>query len=290
MEQKRSTSYLLFQESPKISQHWREPKPKKNLTYHQYMPPEPRQGSRADPQAEGSALGPPGPPPWEWTNSQQPPPRYDPCFCSLGSSGPQLPPPPGRKSPNPRPLFLQFPEILTSSPRARATSSPPPPPASVPLLSGIGTSLLCSRGASELRSLAFLHLHEPLSLRTPECLFSLLLLTCFPFTTLARMKLSPLTPSPPGVPSPSPSPHKLELQTLKLEELTVSLGSSFPGWPSRSVGTQKSNLAASAPLEIQDLGSPVPPLSVSKCPAPTSPSPPPAPRSPPSTASFRLPP
>ncbi|NIG59150.1 hypothetical protein BU61_6428 [Pontoporia blainvillei] len=36
------------------------------------------------------------------------------------------------------------------------------------------------------------------------------------------MKLSPLTPSPPGVPSPSPSPHKLELQTLKLEELTVS--------------------------------------------------------------------
>ncbi|XP_059939541.1 MEF2-activating motif and SAP domain-containing transcriptional regulator isoform X3 [Mesoplodon densirostris] len=101
----------LKKESPKISQHWREPKPKKNLTYHQYMPPEPRQGSRADPQAEGSALGPPGPPPWEWTNSQQPPPR---------------------------------------------------------------------------------------------------------------MKLSPLTPSPPGVPSPSPSPHKLELQTLKLEELTVS--------------------------------------------------------------------
>lgn len=109
------------------------------------------------------------------------------------------------------------------------------------------------------------------SLRTPKCLFSLLLLTCFPFTTLARMKLSPLTPSPPGVPSPSPSPHKLELQTLKLEELTVSLGSSFPGWPSRSVGTQKSNLAASAPLEIQDLESPVPPLSVSKCPAPTPP-------------------
>ncbi|XP_026935896.1 MEF2-activating motif and SAP domain-containing transcriptional regulator isoform X4 [Sagmatias obliquidens] len=65
----------LKKESSKISQHWREPKPKKNLTYHQYMPPEPRQGSRADPQAEGSALGPPGPPPWEWTNSQQPPPR-----------------------------------------------------------------------------------------------------------------------------------------------------------------------------------------------------------------------
>ncbi|XP_061028915.1 MEF2-activating motif and SAP domain-containing transcriptional regulator [Eubalaena glacialis] len=101
----------LKKESPKISQHWREPKPKEHLTYHQYMPPEPRQGSRADPQAEGSALGPPGPPPWEWTNSQQPPPR---------------------------------------------------------------------------------------------------------------MKPSALTRSPPGVPSPSPSPHKLELQTLKLEELTVS--------------------------------------------------------------------
>ncbi|XP_069314190.1 MEF2-activating motif and SAP domain-containing transcriptional regulator isoform X2 [Eulemur rufifrons] len=37
----------------------------------------------------------------------------------------------------------------------------------------------------------------------------------------SRMKPTPLTPSPPGVPSPSPPPHKLELQTLKLEELTV---------------------------------------------------------------------
>ncbi|XP_053462428.1 MEF2-activating motif and SAP domain-containing transcriptional regulator isoform X2 [Nycticebus coucang] len=37
-----------------------------------------------------------------------------------------------------------------------------------------------------------------------------------------RMKSTPLTPSPPGVPSPPPPPHKLELQTLKLEELTVS--------------------------------------------------------------------
>ncbi|KAB1273072.1 MEF2-activating motif and SAP domain-containing transcriptional regulator [Camelus dromedarius] len=36
------------------------------------------------------------------------------------------------------------------------------------------------------------------------------------------MKPTSLTPSPPGVPSPSPPPHKLELQTLKLEELTVS--------------------------------------------------------------------
>nr|XP_034802716.1 MEF2-activating motif and SAP domain-containing transcriptional regulator isoform X2 [Pan paniscus] len=98
-------------ESPKISQRWRESKPRGNLTYHQYMPPEPRQGSRADPQAEGSALGPPGPFLWEGTDSQQPHPR---------------------------------------------------------------------------------------------------------------MKPSPLTPCPPGVPSPSPPPHKLELQTLKLEELTVS--------------------------------------------------------------------
>nr|XP_011734493.1 MEF2-activating motif and SAP domain-containing transcriptional regulator isoform X9 [Macaca nemestrina] len=98
-------------ESPKISQRWRESKPRGNLTYHQYMPPEPRQGSRADPQAEGSALGPPGPPLWEGTDSQQAHPRMKPCV---------------------------------------------------------------------------------------------------------------LTPCPPGVPSPSPPPHKLELQTLKLEELTVS--------------------------------------------------------------------
>ncbi|XP_015977921.1 MEF2-activating motif and SAP domain-containing transcriptional regulator isoform X2 [Rousettus aegyptiacus] len=75
------------------------------------MPPEPRQGSRADPQAKGSALGPPGPLLWEETDSQQPPPG---------------------------------------------------------------------------------------------------------------MKPTPLGPSLPGVPSPTPPPHKLELQTLKLEELTVS--------------------------------------------------------------------
>ncbi|XP_047384089.1 MEF2-activating motif and SAP domain-containing transcriptional regulator isoform X1 [Sciurus carolinensis] len=98
-------------ESPKISQRWSESKPRGNLTYHQYMPPEPRQGSRADPQVERSALGPQGPPLWEGTNSQQ--------------------------------------------------------------------------------------LHP-------------------------RMKPTPLTPFQPGVPSPSPPPHKLELQTLKLEELTVS--------------------------------------------------------------------
>lgn len=100
-----------LKDSPKISQHWREPKPKGNLTYHQYMPPGWRQGSRVDSQAKGLALGPPGPPLWEGTNSQQPPPR---------------------------------------------------------------------------------------------------------------MKPTAHTSSPPGVPSPSPPPHKLELQTLKLEELTVS--------------------------------------------------------------------
>ncbi|XP_020013671.1 MEF2-activating motif and SAP domain-containing transcriptional regulator isoform X2 [Castor canadensis] len=101
----------LKKESPKISPRWREPKARGNLTYHQYMPPEPRQGPRADPHAEGSTLGPPGPPLWEETKPQQ--------------------------------------------------------------------------------------LHP-------------------------RKKPTPLTPSPPGVSSPSPPPHKLELQTLKLEELTVS--------------------------------------------------------------------
>jgi hypothetical protein len=49
-------------------------------------------------------------------------------------------------------------------------------------------------------------------------------LTTVPPTTVTRKKPTPLTPSPPGVSSPSPPPHKLELQTLKLEELTVSLG------------------------------------------------------------------
>lgn len=56
------------------------------------------------------------------------------------------------------------------------------------------------------------------------------------------MKPTALTPSPPGVPNPSPLPHKLELQTLKLEELTVSLGSSE---------VQTSNPTAFAALEIR---------------------------------------
>ncbi|XP_076989688.1 MEF2-activating motif and SAP domain-containing transcriptional regulator [Tamandua tetradactyla] len=100
-------------ESPKIAQRWRESKPRGNLTYHQYMPPEPGQRSGADTQAKGAALGPPGS--REGTNSQQSHPR-----------------------------------------------------------------------------------------------------------TVARMKPTPLTPSPQGDPSPSPPTPKLELQTLKLEELTVS--------------------------------------------------------------------
>ena len=117
-KQKHMTSYLLFQESPKTSQHWREPKPKGNLTYHQYIPPEPRQGYRADPQVEGSPLDPPGPPLWEGTTSQQPPPRYDPHFCSPGSSGRQLPPHPGPKSSGPQsplPSVLRNPDLLPKS-------------------------------------------------------------------------------------------------------------------------------------------------------------------------------
>ncbi|KAG8521391.1 MEF2-activating motif and SAP domain-containing transcriptional regulator, partial [Galemys pyrenaicus] len=103
--------YCSWKSLKKNSGHWREPTLKGNLTYHQYMPPETRQGSRAESQAQESALGPPRRRLWEGAKSQQPPPR---------------------------------------------------------------------------------------------------------------MKPSPLAPSTPGVPSPSPPTHKLELQTLKLEELTVS--------------------------------------------------------------------
>ncbi|KAM6222872.1 MEF2-activating motif and SAP domain-containing transcriptional regulator isoform 1-T1 [Rhynchocyon petersi] len=88
-------------ESPKITQRWRvpKPKPKGNLTYHQYMPPEPRQGVRGDPQAEGPALGPPGPALWEGTNSQPPPPRMKPT---------STPSPPGAPSPSPTPHKLEL--------------------------------------------------------------------------------------------------------------------------------------------------------------------------------------
>ncbi|XP_032126863.1 MEF2-activating motif and SAP domain-containing transcriptional regulator isoform X4 [Sapajus apella] len=87
-------------ESPKTSQRWRESKPRGNLTYHQYMPPEPRQGARAGPQAEGSALGPPGPPLWEGTDSQQPHPRMKPT--------PLIPRPPGVPRPSPPPHKLEL--------------------------------------------------------------------------------------------------------------------------------------------------------------------------------------
>lgn len=71
----------------------------------------------------------------------------------------------------------------------------------------------------------------------------------FPLPTIVRMKPTPFTSSPPGVSGPSPPSHKLELQTLKLEELTVSLGSNLPGWPFPSVRTQKSNPATPAPSD-----------------------------------------
>ncbi|ERE71124.1 MEF2-activating motif and SAP domain-containing transcriptional regulator isoform X2 [Cricetulus griseus] len=76
-------------ESSKNSQHWKEPKVRGNLTYHLYMPPEGRQGPRADLQAEGSTLGPPGPPLWEEKNSQSPHPRMKPS--SPGDSSPSPP-------------------------------------------------------------------------------------------------------------------------------------------------------------------------------------------------------
>lgn len=151
MELKHVVSHLLFQESPKISQHWREAKPKGNLTYHQYVPPEPRQGSRADPQAKGSAEGPPGPPLCEEKKSQQPPSRYDLCSYPPGSSSPQHPPPSnqvqgqGNQSLvpfSPRTQESRSPAPLPSvsrSPALRPESEPPAPP-----LPCTGASLLGS--------------------------------------------------------------------------------------------------------------------------------------------------
>ncbi|XP_048185865.1 MEF2-activating motif and SAP domain-containing transcriptional regulator [Perognathus longimembris pacificus] len=81
--------------SPKVSQRWREPTSRGNLTYHQYMPPEPRQGPRADPQAEGKALGSPKPPLKMGTSSQLPYPKTKPPTPSPpGVCGP---PPPSHK-------------------------------------------------------------------------------------------------------------------------------------------------------------------------------------------------
>ncbi|XP_065782528.1 MEF2-activating motif and SAP domain-containing transcriptional regulator isoform X4 [Muntiacus reevesi] len=99
-EQKPCPWRSLKKESPKTSLHWREPKPKGNLTYHQYIPPAPRQGCRADPQVEGSPLDPPGPPLWEGTNLQQPPPRMKPT--------PLTPSPPGVPNPSPLPHKLEL--------------------------------------------------------------------------------------------------------------------------------------------------------------------------------------
>ncbi|XP_040490198.1 MEF2-activating motif and SAP domain-containing transcriptional regulator isoform X2 [Ursus maritimus] len=123
-----------LKESPKISQHWRGPKPKGNLTYHQYMPPGQRQGSRVDPQAKGLALGPPGPPLWEGTNSQLPPPRMKPTALT--------PSPPGVPSPLPPPhkLELQTLKLEELTLKPNPNSHPPPParasepPATAPAL------------------------------------------------------------------------------------------------------------------------------------------------------------
>lgn len=86
-----------------------------------------------------------------------------------------------------------------------------------------------------------------------------------PLTTTARMKPTALTPSPPGAPSPLPPPHKLELQTLKLEELTVSVGSNsqagpLPRWVPTGLTPQPLPHRRPRSLDAQSL--------VSKCPAP----------------------
>lgn len=60
--------------------------------------------------------------------------------------------------------------------------------------------------------------------KVPKYLFSSALTFPHPLTPVARMK-----PSSPGNSRPSPPSHKLELQTLKLEELTVGLLCSVPG-------------------------------------------------------------
>ncbi|XP_029398382.1 MEF2-activating motif and SAP domain-containing transcriptional regulator [Mus pahari] len=75
-------------ESPKNSQHWKEPKVRGNLTYHLYMPPEQRQGSRADLHVERPTLGPPEPPLWEKKNSQRPHPRMKPSSPRVSSPSP----------------------------------------------------------------------------------------------------------------------------------------------------------------------------------------------------------
>ncbi|XP_055001878.1 MEF2-activating motif and SAP domain-containing transcriptional regulator [Sorex araneus] len=87
----------LKKEPSKISTHWREPEQQGNLTYHQYMPPESREGSRANPQAERSAQGPRGPPLWEGANSQQSASRMTPTPLNPSAPGVPSPLPPAHK-------------------------------------------------------------------------------------------------------------------------------------------------------------------------------------------------
>ncbi|XP_012883286.1 PREDICTED: MEF2-activating motif and SAP domain-containing transcriptional regulator [Dipodomys ordii] len=84
-------------DSPKVSQRWREPTSRGNLTYHQYMPPEPRQGPRADPQVEGKALGSPRPPLKMGPSSQPSYPKTKPPTPAPSPPGISGPPPPSHK-------------------------------------------------------------------------------------------------------------------------------------------------------------------------------------------------
>ncbi|XP_059521929.1 MEF2-activating motif and SAP domain-containing transcriptional regulator isoform X2 [Myotis daubentonii] len=83
--------------TPKTSQRWGEAEPQGSLTYHQYLPPEPGQGSRADPEAPGPAGVTPGPLPWAETSAQQPPPRMKASSLPAGSPGVSSPAPPPHK-------------------------------------------------------------------------------------------------------------------------------------------------------------------------------------------------
>ncbi|XP_036281575.1 MEF2-activating motif and SAP domain-containing transcriptional regulator isoform X2 [Pipistrellus kuhlii] len=83
---------------PKVSQRWTEAKSQGNLTYHQYLPPEPRQGARADSRAGGAAgAAPQRPLAWAETNAQQPPPRMRATALPAGFPGAPSPSPPPHK-------------------------------------------------------------------------------------------------------------------------------------------------------------------------------------------------
>lgn len=116
---------------------------------------------------------------------------------------------------------------------------------------------VCSSGGPEF--LIFLTPPKPLFLRSLNAFLppSRLILP-YPVTPVARMK--PMKPSTSGVSSPSPPPHKLELQTLKLEELTVSLGcSSRPRKPLASA-LEKSVWIVVPPQSSNSISSPCPSL------------------------------